>query len=211
MFARSSAEALTGVLRHELGHILGFRHEHIRPEAAAPECSENPNWRALTTYDSASVMHYIYCNGTGSGSLALTPRDLEGLYLEYGTLPTADVDPALYLELHPDLQAAFGATNWTAAESHWKPTGRREGRLSSLHFDVRFYLATHGDLRTAFGATNWPAAARHWLNAGLKEGRVSSVGFERQILPFPLSRPGCGLRGKKLSTCITTLDPIRHL
>ncbi len=67
---------LTGVLRHELGHTLGFRHEHTRPEAAA--CFEDASWRALTRYDSASVMHYPQCNGTDEGDLVLTSLDEKG-------------------------------------------------------------------------------------------------------------------------------------
>jgi hypothetical protein len=75
-FTSSGDPTLTGVLRHELGHTLGFRHEHTRPEAGA--CFEDNNWRALTTYDSASVMHYPQCNGTGDWSLTLTTRDAQG-------------------------------------------------------------------------------------------------------------------------------------
>jgi len=68
--------SLTGVLRHELGHSLGFRHEHTRPEAGT--CFENNQWRALTAYDSASVMHYPQCNGTNNGDLNLTSLDKTG-------------------------------------------------------------------------------------------------------------------------------------
>ncbi|MEZ4361125.1 MAG: M57 family metalloprotease [Kofleriaceae bacterium] len=72
---------LAGILRHELGHTLGFRHEHTRPEARV--CFENNLWRALTTYDSASVMHYPQCNGTNRGDLILTARDKSGARLLY--------------------------------------------------------------------------------------------------------------------------------
>jgi serralysin len=71
-----SRYTLAGILRHELGHTLGFRHEHTRPEAGT--CFENNSWRALTTYDAASVMHYPQCNGTNTGDLVLTSRDRSG-------------------------------------------------------------------------------------------------------------------------------------
>jgi hypothetical protein len=67
---------LTGVLRHEIGHTIGFRHEHTRPESGT--CFEDNNWRALTAYDSSSVMHYPQCNGTNGGDLVLTGLDRAG-------------------------------------------------------------------------------------------------------------------------------------
>jgi hypothetical protein len=75
-FGNISPWTLTGVLRHELGHTIGFRHEHTRPEAGT--CFENSSWRALTSYDSSSVMHYPQCNGTQNGDLVLTTKDKSG-------------------------------------------------------------------------------------------------------------------------------------
>lgn len=75
-FSTSPPLTLTGILRHETGHVLGFRHEHTRPEAGA--CFEDNQWRALTSYDSDSVMHYPQCNGTGDWSLTLTTKDKAG-------------------------------------------------------------------------------------------------------------------------------------
>jgi serralysin len=75
-FGNLGSWTLTGVLRHELGHTLGFRHEHTRPEAGT--CYENSSWRALTSYDSNSVMHYPQCNGTQKGDLVLTSMDVAG-------------------------------------------------------------------------------------------------------------------------------------
>lgn len=75
-FGNISPWTLTGILRHELGHTIGFRHEHTRPEAGT--CYEDSSWRALTPYDSSSVMHYPSCNGTNNGDLVLTSYDKTG-------------------------------------------------------------------------------------------------------------------------------------
>lgn len=75
-FGNISPWTLDGVLRHETGHTIGFRHEHTRPESGT--CFEDNNWRALTAYDSSSVMHYPQCNGTNRGDLILTSLDKTG-------------------------------------------------------------------------------------------------------------------------------------
>jgi len=80
-FGNISPWTLTGVLRHELGHTIGFRHEHTRPESGV--CFEDNNWRALTAYDSSSVMHYPQCNGTQTGDLVLTTLDRQGASILY--------------------------------------------------------------------------------------------------------------------------------
>lgn len=84
-----------GVLRHELGHVLGFRHEHIR-SMAPPSCPNESliDTIVLSQYDPLSVMHY-FCGGVGSRTLAITPVDVEGSRRLYGP-PLADfelVDP----------------------------------------------------------------------------------------------------------------------
>ncbi|WP_424937082.1 MULTISPECIES: M57 family metalloprotease [Bacteria] len=72
----------TNVLGHELGHVLGFRHEHTRPESG--RCFEDSNWRPLTPYDSSSIMHYPQCNGS-SEDLSMTSQDHAGVALLYGS------------------------------------------------------------------------------------------------------------------------------
>ena len=73
---------LVGILRHELGHALGWRHEQTRPEAGT--CFEDNDYIPVTDYDRFSVMHYPHCNGGGDWSLQLTSNDKAGAGCIYG-------------------------------------------------------------------------------------------------------------------------------
>jgi hypothetical protein len=77
----TTAVSNVGVLRHELGHVLGFRHEQIWSKE--PECQgesvvlEYYRGDPVTPYDPYSVMHYL-CGKSGSRKLELTEFDKEG-------------------------------------------------------------------------------------------------------------------------------------
>jgi hypothetical protein len=74
-----------GVFRHELGHILGLRHEHVHPSSGAPgSCAEGGPWRSVTGYDKFSVMHYPWCNGVMTSDLSITSADALGVNKLYG-------------------------------------------------------------------------------------------------------------------------------
>lgn len=89
----NQALTLRGILRHELGHVLGGRHEHTRPEAGT--CFEDQNWRGVTDYDAFSVMHYPQCNGLGDWTLRLTKTDKNGIACVYGAAAGFGIDPTI--------------------------------------------------------------------------------------------------------------------
>lgn len=77
---------LQGILRHEHGHMLGFRHEHIWLGDCTIEGVTDPFGTAVhvTAYDENSVMHYPQCRTSMSGGYRQTKLDYQGAIGLYG-------------------------------------------------------------------------------------------------------------------------------
>lgn len=74
--------SFSGIMRHELGHILGFRHEHTR-RGEDFFCFEDHNYRPGTEYDTRSVMHYPQCDGDTDWEMEFSEHDILGAQYFY--------------------------------------------------------------------------------------------------------------------------------
>ena len=80
-------------------------------------------------------------------------------------------DYSYYLEMNPDVAAAFGDDE-EAALRHFVTYGMPEGRVASRNFSVSTYRARYADLRAAFG-DDLAAYYRHFITYGFFEGRTA--------------------------------------
>ncbi|WP_052351071.1 matrixin family metalloprotease [Myxococcus stipitatus] len=96
----ANGQTLEATLRHELGHVMGFRHEHIwiSPVAGEPECKvedldqpgrQDDARQLVGGYDVLSVMHYAQCRPAGSPwAYAQTETDYRAAISIYGLAPS---------------------------------------------------------------------------------------------------------------------------
>jgi Dual-action HEIGH metallo-peptidase len=95
---------LTGILKHELGHILGLRHEFVRSELSPCEfasacCTQyqaemGVPFVGFYAFDNASIMMYPTCTGIVQNlTTMITANDRKGLRAVYG--PRTNVSPIL--------------------------------------------------------------------------------------------------------------------
>ncbi|RDZ28587.1 matrixin family metalloprotease [Lysobacter silvisoli] len=139
---------LVGILRHELGHALGWRHEQTRPEAGT--CFEDSDYIPVTDYDRFSVMHYPHCNGGGDWSLTLTAADKAGAGCIYGKGSNNPENLGACRFRMPDVASGSAASETFAAQTvakgamkHYGPFRVKPGSL--LEVRLSGAGATPGD------------------------------------------------------------------
>ena len=102
------------VLAHEIGHVLGWRHEHARPdapfwedarcrtEAASSTRPFNPAGR-LTEFDPDSIMGYPWCrtaDNVAIRAMRISDADVRGAQMVYGA-PNEPTPNGDFLEVDP--------------------------------------------------------------------------------------------------------------
>jgi hypothetical protein len=72
---------------HELGHVMGFTHEHLRwlEQQTKQSCKalSDIDWRGLTPKDPSSVMAVDFCEGVNNNVPRLSAWDRLGAYYQY--------------------------------------------------------------------------------------------------------------------------------
>jgi hypothetical protein len=186
--------SLAGVLRHELGHTLGFVHEHVRIRSG---CYEDGEWRGLTPYDSASVMHYPQCSGTQRGDLTITALDVAGALAVYG--PRFPAGPRWDTEVtnQPvgDFVAWSRAPGVRAIDGDFNRDGRGDVALLGATGWTTLPVA-FGDGAGGFSVTNlslptfasWAAAATHVVGGDFDgDGRTDLALLARGWTTIPIA------------------------
>jgi subtilisin family serine protease len=185
-----------GVLRHELGHVLGYRHEHTR---GITGCGyEDNKWQPLTPYDPHSVMHY-FCGGGGSLRLDLSRIDVSGHRALYGGPATSGAFVAP--PGNGSTVAADAAQKRDAARSDPFDVEKRQAFLKTLP-KVGDYYVVEGDLKmteqevtgylAASASSDQPARRSAELLVNLHGGEPDFYPLGRRKLTYVIDRKSFG-------------------
>jgi hypothetical protein len=180
---------MQGILRHELGHALGFRHEHTRPESGA--CFEDNQWQALTSYDRNSTMHYPQCNGNGSWVLALTNLDRAGAAALYGTRRNRPTEFDFDGDRRSDLAV------WRRPGANWYILNSSNGTTYAPQWGADSDLIVPADY-TGDGRTDvavWRPSEGRWFAINSATGGIAVNGVQwggQGDVPVPADYDGDG-------------------
>jgi len=189
-------------MKHEIGHILGYEHEHLLKPQTLNFCQGTHF--GTGDFDAHSIMNYLGCNEVmahDTGKLSFWDQYV--VAQTYG--PPSRVidgtglglvlDPAFFAMSNPDFVKNWNVTGrseirWAAEKFAYDRIHER--RIFSRVYDSDYYLRTYNrDLQQYCIARNLQldgiCALKHFSEIGLNDGRQSSTQFwaDRYFRKYP--------------------------
>ena len=146
-FQDGDEKSIAAVLRHELGHVLGFRHEHIR----SPRCLgvEDSGWINVTEFDQYSIMNYPGCVGWSNLSGNLSQDDIKGAVKVYGD-PNENITHLGNFSVSANQGLLRIAMSYSGSVDFF---GKFDAQPTDLNYDCRSLDQTATIARAAIGNT----------------------------------------------------------